>query len=235
MIGVADLLDGRATPAALELLRAHRRGGPALERLATEHAAGGPTVEDAVAAEAYDAFGRGVFPYAGVFLDDDGGARGPLVEILRRGPPPPPDLGAWLPMFVSAARDLQNPVADAVADALEGLPLPPGPAPVVVEPPDPEAPETDLRAIADHLCRPHRCGVFLSAPVIEGVAREAGVPRGFGDRRRILVELLRNAARFQKSEVVFHALGALAKARGQADPRAERTARWLYSLDSRLK
>lgn len=234
MIGVADLLDGRATPAALDLLRAHRDAGPALERLADAHTAGGPTVADAVAAEAYSAFGRGVFPYAGVFLDDDGGARGALVEVLRRGPPPPPELGAWLPMFVAAVRDLDAPVPTAVADALAGLRLPDGPEPELVEPPDPEAEGTDLRAIADHLCRPARCGIFLSAPVIERIARNAGVPRGFGDRRRILAELLRNASRFDTLDAVFEALAALAERHGRTDPRAARTAQWLFSLQSRL-
>ncbi len=217
MKGIVDLLEGRPGPAARALLEA--RGVD-------------PGSDDDLAAEAYEIFGRGVFPYAGVFLDDDGGARRPLAEQLEA---PTAETATWLPAFIRALRDLERPVASAVADALEAVDTPPSPVPVVgPPPPDPAAPETDLRAIAHHLCSAARCGVFLSAPVIERIGREAGVPRGFGPRRRILEELLRAAGRYDRLDAVLGGLAAVVDRHASADPRAAATGRWLSRLRSAL-
>ena len=116
-----------------------------------------------------------------------------------------------------------------------GMTLEPGPKPKVVPPPALDAEQTDLKAIADHLCRPARCGLFLSAPVIERIARATGVPRGFGDRRRILTELLRTAGRYEQLPAVLDQLGAvIADHTTSADPRVEATSRWLSEARSAL-
>jgi hypothetical protein len=138
-------------------------------------------------------------------------------------------------MMVRALKDLESPVGAAVADALEGLRLPSGPTPDVVPPPPLDAEKTDLRAIADHLCRPARCGLFLSAAVIERIGRRTGVPRGFGDRRRILGELLRTAGRYEQlPEVLGLLLDVVGDHATSGDPRVEATSRWLSEVRSAL-
>ncbi len=214
MRGLIDLLEGRPTAEARALVEA--RGVD-------------PGSDDDLAADAYAIFGRAVFPYAGVFLDDDVGARGPLAEQLAD---PTPETAAWLPAFTRALRDLRLPLAVAVADLVDALELPaPAPRPELPPPPDPAAPETDVRAIVEHLLRPSRCGAFLSAPVIARVARSVEVPRGFGDRRRMLTELLRSAGRYGRLPEVLDALRETIEAHG---PRAAPTAAWLSALRAAL-
>ena len=238
---VADLLEGRATDAAIDLIRRHPAGAVQLDAFAEDHAAGGPTVEDAVAAEAYELFGRAVFPFAGVFLDDDGGARGPLAAVLR-GDRVPPEVPTFLPVFLLALRDVDRPVGHAVADALAARTLPPPlPLPPAPPPPDPVASETGVQDLADHLCRPIRCGLFLSSPVIERLARSLDLPRGFGDRRRILTELLRAAGRYDHLDAVFDTLGATADRHHAAladtswGSRLSATSLWLKALRGALR
>jgi hypothetical protein len=239
---IADLLDGRATHAALEFLAGHPDTAAQLDTFRTEQEAGGPTVPDAVAAEAYEVFGRGVFPFSGVFLDDDGGARGPLADTLRSGTLPR-ELGDWLGAFKAALRDLHRPVASAVAEALPHIPalpvLPVSDPDLCAIPPALDDPKTDLRAMAEFLCQTNASGVFLSSPVIERIARAADVPRGFGDRRLILNELLRTSARYDRSAHVFEALAQVVQGHLEtADriwrPRLEATDAWLEAARSAL-
>lgn len=69
-----------------------------------------------------------------------------------------------------------------------------------VEPPlqqrrlDLDDPDTDLRAIAEFLARAIDSGIVLTRDDIAGLGRRVRVPRGFGDRTRLLFNLLRTGA-----------------------------------------
>jgi hypothetical protein len=61
---------------------------------------------------------------------------------------------------------------------------------------DLEDPDTDVRAIAGWLSTPSRTGLLLSPHTIERIGRTAGIPRGFGPRRRLIASLIQSAARY---------------------------------------
>ncbi len=170
--------------------------------------------DDETAAEAYELFGRSVFPFEGVFLDLDMGARRPLAEALRS-----PDgidvarLCTWVPAFISALADLPTPLAHQVGSGLSTFilrHLGSVSAPVLIgAAPDLGRAETQLSDLVDWLATPARCGLFLSTPVLERIAREAGVPRGFGTRRRLLATMLQSGARYGEATSVIGALRAV--------------------------
>lgn len=66
--------------------------------------------------------------------------------------------------------------------------------------------KTNLRDIAAYLTMPAYCGGFLSRDDIERMGREQRLPRGFGGRTQMLLNLLRSAAQY---EGVAHLLDAL--------------------------
>ena len=57
-------------------------------------------------------------------------------------------------------------------------------------------PGTGLKKIAGHLLIPSATGIYLSTHTIQNLARGQQLPRGFGDRRQMLTNLLRNAAQY---------------------------------------
>jgi len=166
--------------------------------------------DDELAAEAYEVFGRAVFPFEGVFIEADVSARGSLAELLRAAPLDLPRLRRWVPALCCAVRDLGSPLGDAVADALVRLLSGPAddgePFELQLAPPDLFAATTDLRELARWLCTPAQSGLFLSTPVLERIGRDVGVPRGFGSRPRLLTNLLRSGARFGQAASVVGAL-----------------------------
>ena len=170
--------------------------------------------DDELAVEAYELFGRSVFPFEGVFCDEGVTARGPLAESLRLAELPLDELSGWVPAFCCAVRDFGSPLGDAGAETLQGLLAGADSAELVYQPlkgPVPELlePATALSDLVDWLCTPARCGLFLSAAVLERIARERGVPRGFGSRRRLLTNLLESAARYRNTAEVISSLQAV--------------------------
>lgn len=124
----------------------------------------------------------------------------------------------WLPQLTVAVERLGLPWPTAVATLLEDVCLVRREAlgrfaltPIALPPPDLDldAPRTDLRRIAEWLTTPARCGFFLSKSDIARLARRFELPRGFGGRAQILINLLRAAARFDAIPAVFEALDAL--------------------------
>jgi TorA maturation chaperone TorD len=71
---------------------------------------------------------------------------------------------------------------------------------------DLDDPETGLREIGEHLATPARCGVFLSRDDVTRIGRGLKVPRGFGDRTQLLVNLLRSAASYDALDALLSAL-----------------------------
>ena len=167
--------------------------------------------DDETAAQAYELFGRSVFPFEGVFCDEQVNSRGPLAETLRREPIEIEALLTWVPAFCCALRDLSSPLGDKVASSLEALltqspELQVEPAQLVDSPPDLSNLSTSLGDLVDWLCSPTRCGLFLSSPMLEQISRSYGVPRGFGPRRRLALNLLQSAAHYDKVGEVLDAL-----------------------------
>ncbi|MCO4768990.1 MAG: hypothetical protein KDA24_03105 [Deltaproteobacteria bacterium] len=213
--------------------------------------------DDEVAAEAYELFGRSVFPYEGVFLDPEVTSRGELAVALRAGALPR-SLWTWVPSFCCAVRDLGSPLGDSVADALEELlgsvrlereGAGASKLNVLVSDdfaaleseglPDLDAAHTDLRVLIDYLATPVRCGLLLSAGVLERIGREAGIPRGFGPRARVLRQLLLSASRYDTLPLVLTSITqvvdghlALLQAGIYADePGASSVAPWVERLE----
>jgi len=171
--------------------------------------------DDHVAAEAYDLFGRGVFPYTGAFLSPDVTSEEPLADTLRRGSAR--GAWAWVPAFCVAVRDEDSALGDAVADALEDWlagerDLDAGRARAALGDDASEVPSLDdagLKDLVGYLATPCRCGVFLSALALERIGRAHDVPRGFGGRQRVLQQLLLQGSRYESLPGVLDGLIAI--------------------------
>ncbi|HCP44912.1 MAG TPA: hypothetical protein DIU15_02635 [Deltaproteobacteria bacterium] len=145
------------------------------------------------------------------------GADGALADSLRQSQLPL-SVTVWVPAFCCAVRDLNRPLGNAVADGLDELLL--GLDGVVdperipsfsdAEPPDLHAPDTDLECVVEWLSTPCHSGLFVSTAVIEQLARDFEVPRGFGNRRRVLRALLEGASRYGGLDKVLSLVSELA-------------------------
>jgi TorA maturation chaperone TorD len=107
--------------------------------------------------------------------------------------------------------------------------------------------KTDLRAIAGYLSTPEACGVLFTRDDITRVGRQVRVPRGFGGRRLLLLNLVRSAAQLGELENVLAGLRSIvveqrdslsaraAAAEGlveaQIEPWSEKVTRCLQVLD----
>ncbi len=123
----------------------------------------------------------------------------------------------WLPPLLLAVRRQQHPFYQALAELTlevvqahsEGLSL------VAVPWALPAAPDllsderTGLREIAAYLITPPHSGLFLSRDDIGALARAHGLPRGFGSRQQMLVNLLRAAAQYEALPSLLASLIAL--------------------------
>jgi TorA maturation chaperone TorD len=69
---------------------------------------------------------------------------------------------------------------------------------------------TGLKEIAEYLLTPIYSGIYLSRDDIGRLARQRGVPRGFGDRQVILLNLLRSAAKYEALGEVIDGLEGMA-------------------------
>lgn len=72
---------------------------------------------------------------------------------------------------------------------------------------------TSLREIADFLLVPCRSGIYLSRADIGTLGRHLQLPRGFGDRRQTLLNLMRTAAQYDQFRALIRSIsGAVAEA-----------------------
>ena len=177
----------------------------------------GRSDDDDEAAEAYELFGRSVFPYAGVFLSPDVTSEEPLSDVLRAGKAR--GAWSWVPAFCVALREEGAALGDEVAGVLEAWlsAAPDGDAGRVRAALElggaaPSLDDADLRDLVDYLGTPCRCGAFFSAAALERIGREVGVPRGFGTRKRLLHQLLIQGSRFDRLPAVLDAFSALVDA-----------------------
>lgn len=79
-----------------------------------------------------------------------------------------------------------------------------------------DEPRTGLRAVAELLTTPARCGLYLGRHDLEAVARRCELPRGFGTRKDMLERLLRAAAEYGALPRLIDELGHLLAARDDA-------------------
>lgn len=80
---------------------------------------------------------------------------------------------------------------------------------------------TGLKEIVDFLLTPAYSGIYLSRDDIGRLARRQAIPRGFGDRRQLLLNLLRSAANYDVVGEVIDGLEAL-------------VGRWLVGYDEMM-
>ena len=114
----------------------------------------------------------------------------------------------WLPPFALAARRQGDELFTAVAnltlelaahhyDELAETPADPGdflpPAPDILA-----DEKTGLKEIARYLATPAYSGLYLGREEVSRLARRLELPRGFGDRRQMLANLLRAAAQYDQ-------------------------------------
>ncbi len=127
----------------------------------------------------------------------------------------------WLIPFTQAVRDEGFPFFTVLAELTLDLALdhrsalddggrPPLKRFTLPEPPPLlDDPGTGLKDIAAYLTTPPWAGLFLSRDAITRLGRYAGVPRGFGDRTRMLANLFRAAAEYDRLDAVLEHLTAL--------------------------
>lgn len=146
----------------------------------------------------------------------------------------------WLPIFVLAVRRTGLPFPAAIASELDALVRShrdalAGPAPRFDLPEAPallEDDETGLREIGTYLSAPAHAGFVLTREDVARLGRGLNVPRGFGDRTQLIVNLLRSAARFDALDALLEALEeeAGAQAEGLAGY-GDVTAPWRARID----
>jgi hypothetical protein len=66
---------------------------------------------------------------------------------------------------------------------------------------------TGLKEIAEFLLTPVHSGVFLSRDDLGSLARQLGLPRGFGNRQQIMLNLTRSAVQFNQLPDLLIAVG----------------------------
>jgi hypothetical protein len=69
--------------------------------------------------------------------------------------------------------------------------------------------KTGLRDIARFLVTPPFSGLYIGKREVSRLARALDLPRGFGDRQQMLVNLLRAAAQYDRLDALFTALTIL--------------------------
>jgi hypothetical protein len=125
----------------------------------------------------------------------------------------------WLPSFAAATRGVDRPLPNALVEQILDVVLlhrtelgaPRAPAPTSLEGPplDLDDPDVDMREIATHLSVPARAGLLISRADVARVGRGQRVPRGFGERRTLIHNLLRSAVALDVLPDVIRDLRAL--------------------------
>jgi len=125
----------------------------------------------------------------------------------------------WLPVFEAAVRRVGRPIPAAVVRQVAelvrlhrttlGEPVVDGPFELEPAPALLDAEDTGLGEIATILALPAKSGVFLSREDLARLGRSTGVPRGFGDRRVLLENLLRAAVQHDALEATVDGLLAV--------------------------
>ncbi len=132
----------------------------------------------------------------------------------------------WLPPFVLAVRQQEDVFFTAVAnltlalaahhyDELAETPADPGdflpPAPDILA-----DEKTGLKEIARYLTTPAYTGLYLGREDVSRLARRLELPRGFGNRQQMLVNLLRAAAQYDQLPHVIADLMSLSERQREA-------------------
>lgn len=125
----------------------------------------------------------------------------------------------WLPALAQAIREQGQPFYTALSElALElvqdhALALPLSelePSAHTDNTPSLTDEKTGLREIARFLSAPSLSGVYLSRDTISVMARDLGIPRGFGGRQQMLENLFRAAVQYDSLDTLLQALDDVA-------------------------
>ena len=133
-------------------------------------------------------------------------------------------LWRWLPPFADAVAEMGGPFYAALSDLTCRLA---GDHLLTISLPSShfDLPETDftlddsntrLADIAELLIRPGRCGFLLSKADLIQLGRDFGLPTGFGERKQLLLNLMRSAVNFDRFPELVHMLQMLAARRHNA-------------------
>jgi len=126
----------------------------------------------------------------------------------------------WLPPLVLATRNQNHPFYSSLADMTAETIInhrasqdePAAAAFNLPQPPDLlEQEGTGLKEIAAYLLTPAYSGIYLSRDDISRLARDQSVPRGFGERRQMLISLMRSVAAYGDTGRTFSSLQQLAE------------------------
>lgn len=128
----------------------------------------------------------------------------------------------WLPGLAYALQEQGHPfytrlatlTLDLVLDHRAALGEPVAANRPPLPPPDLDLDDarTSLKDIARFLTVPARCGLYLSRDDITRLGRADDLPRGFGGRMQMLVNLLRSAAEFDRMEALLDRLSTQVEA-----------------------
>ena len=130
----------------------------------------------------------------------------------------------WVPTFARAVRRTGLAFPHALASQIEALLVthraslgePPRRFELLEPGVDLDDAETGLREIGEHLATPARCGAFLSRDDVTRIGRGLKVPRGFGERTQLIINLLRSAASYDALDALLEALEAELGRQGDA-------------------
>lgn len=126
----------------------------------------------------------------------------------------------WLPALVQALSRQKHPfysalaglTLDLVAEHRASRKLSPAVDFQLARPPKLlEDEKTGLKEIVGYLLRPVYSGIYLSRDDIGRLARQRSLPRGFGDRQQMFLNLLRSAANYGGLAAILEQLQSLAE------------------------
>lgn len=126
----------------------------------------------------------------------------------------------WLPPLVLGIKNQNNSFFSSLADFTVAVIVNHrmsqyGPAVSAFSLPQPpnlvDHDRTGLREIVAYLLTPAHSGIYLSRDDVGRLAKDQSVPRGFGDRRQMMMSLIRSVAAYGDTGQVFSSLQQLAK------------------------
>lgn len=124
-------------------------------------------------------------------------------------------IGRWLPALTVAVEGFDIPLYRAGLDLLLGFledhlvdlgQARPQPKRILPLPPSLADDKTDLKQIARYILLPVHSGLFISRHSIQTLGRQLDIPRGFGNREQLLLNLFKSAAYLDEIPSLMQAL-----------------------------
>lgn len=136
----------------------------------------------------------------------------------------------WLPPFVAAVQDVDSGIYRAASGLLLEVARDHFPGEVIPELGPPVDGSVGLKELAKQLATPARSGVWITPTAITRIARELGIPRGFGKRWMLIENLFATAARHGRVGELLGGLQPHIRRQADASAWATRQARTATAL-----